>query len=221
MDGKVTQGDSFQSFFLHKLAQLSRRITPQWSRSRKFAHLGTYRSQALSQTVSPSFQGKGCALYSRQWRLPRQRWRGFLLDPLPRPHCAPRPRLDGLPGEASVRGTGQRGRTGSQTRRPGLGYLLQPGPPDVCFANCSQMRHWGQLSPAVPETQQPKAKFCTGEGLQVCTGLLVSFQQERSHPSFPRPPPPPFPPQSQSTVAWPFEEGESKGFLPTGRQDGR
>lgn len=174
IDGKVTQGDSFQSFFSPPQTFATQQphhpsvVQELEIRSPRDVQVpGSFFSQALSPTQFPGERmrcidkGKG--------------GRGFLLDPLSPSQCATKRRWVWLPREASLGDTGQREHTGSQTRRPGLGYLLQPRPPDVCFANCSQMRHLGQLSPAVPETQQPKANFCPGEGLQVCTWTPCFF----------------------------------------------
>lgn len=172
---------------MHKLSQLGSRNTPQGSWSRKFAHLGIYWSQALSQTVSPKFPGKGMrALFTlvevARTKVARASFRTHCLAPT---------------AHQGLGWTGFSGRPACGTRDSGAHWLANPHtwtwisalPAPVLlrtFVLLTAVRcaTGGQLSPAVPETQHPKAKLCSGEGLQVCTGLLF----------LPAPPPSPFRP---------------------------
>lgn len=133
-------------------------VTPQRERSGKCSHLGTYRSQAPFQTLSPSFRGKGkgafidAAEVAQWWREPPSETHGSL------PHCGPRLRLKGLPREASLVCTGQLGTT---ARRPGL----LSGP--VCYANCWRVSRLGPLVTSGSRNPLAKNRVLRPKGLFV------------------------------------------------------
>ena len=82
------------------------------------------------------------------------------------------PRLTKLPGEATVLGVGPPG----THWRAGTAWPMPPRRASVPLAAVVRVC-WGQRSPAVLETQQPKNTFCAREG-HTC-GFGVSFQRVR------------------------------------------
>lgn len=205
IDGEVTEGDSFQSFFAQTCAaqQLHHPSVVQEPDTRSL--WGSPVPGSFSARV-PQFPGKGKrAVFTPVEVAQTQVARASVWDPLSRAHCAPRPGLDGLPGEpeASVRGGDSRSALARRPTDLDLDICSDPALPAFVLVTAVRRASGanGLQRFQGPNNRKPSSAL---EKVYKRTPRFFS-----AGPSLLRP----FLPQRRSKVAWPFEEGESKGFL--------